>query len=351
MRIHTNRFETLPLVSAVERERLARDSAAGRDHRDAAATVDALDGIEVAPAAARDDAPDPCRIVSWNAERGREPDAAARRLAPQQASAWLLTELDVGMARSRQLHTARSLADAWPRAGFAFAVEFLELGLGGAAERAAHAGASNEVGYHGAAILSPHALEAPALVRLDAGGDWWDGRRGERRVGGRIAVLATLRVGGTPVTLAAVHLESHAGPEHRDAQTAALIEALEAYAPDRPALIGGDVNTHALTERALEDPKELARLMREDPERFRLPRRHEPLFDRLAAAGFECDACNLVETSTQRTPEGRGGLHLDWFFSRGLAVSEPEVVAATDPESGAALSDHEAIAVTISPER
>jgi hypothetical protein len=28
-------------------------------------------------------------------------------------------------------------------------------------------------------------------------------------------------------------------------------------------------------------------------------------------------------------------------------VSEPEVIAALDPESGEALSDHEAIAVTI----
>ena len=269
------------------------------------------------------------------------------------AEALLLSELDVGMARSQQRHTARELALRLGL-GFAFGVEFLELGLGNAAERERSAGEENAVGYHGGAVASARPLERPVLVRLDAGGDWFDGRRGERRVGGRIAVLATLRVAGAPVTLASVHLESHGDPGLRDAQMAALLEALDAYAPGAPALIGGDVNTHSLGSKELEDRDALARALRADPSRLAEPVAYEPLFARLEDAGFERRACNAgLPTERRRGEEGsrRGTLRLDWFFARGLDCSAPEVLAALDPATGEALSDHEAIAVTIRPLR
>ena len=58
----------------------------------------------------------------------------------------------------------------------------------------------------------PIRSSGPALVRLSADGAWFDGDHGERRVGGRIALLATLRIDGRPVTLADVHFESHSDP-------------------------------------------------------------------------------------------------------------------------------------------
>jgi hypothetical protein len=42
-------------------------------------------------------------------------------------------------------------------------------------------------------------------------------------------------------------------------------------------------------------------------------------------------------------------LKLDWFFTRGLATSDPEVMPALDG-ADAALSDHEAIAITVAPQ-
>jgi endonuclease/exonuclease/phosphatase family metal-dependent hydrolase len=345
--LSTDCVPDLSVVPKGERDRLAREAASGGAYAPAPGRVPALRQIEVAAGSASPPT-GACRIVAWNAERCRTPRAAAAMLAPLGAAAWLLTELDVGMARSGQAHTARRLAEHWG-AGFAFAVEFLELGLGGATEQREHAGKQNEIGYHGAAILSPHELGRPALVRLDEGGDWWDGQRGEMRVGGRIALLATLEVAGTPITLASVHLENHAGPERRDAQTAALLEAIDVYAPARPVLIGGDFNTHGLSLAALEDREQLARELRDDPSRLRSPIAHEPLFDRLQRSGFDVAESNCVTTSTQRTPDGRGSLHLDWFFARGLETSAPEVVAALDPETGETLSDHEALVVTIAP--
>jgi endonuclease/exonuclease/phosphatase family metal-dependent hydrolase len=344
----------LPVVPPEERAALLTRPAEASVHARAAARLSGLRCVEVSPP------PQPtpgaplaaARVVAWNAERGRFLDGAAGMLRAAGADALLLSELDVGMARTEQRHTLRELA-ARLRLGFAFGVEFLELGLGDPAERGRCAGAANDVGYHGGAVASERPLARPVLVRLDAGGDWFDGRRGERRVGGRIAVLATLEVAGVPVTLASVHLESHADPSLRDAQAAALLAALDAYAPGAPALVGGDLNTHSLGSAELEDRAALGRALRADPRRFAEPFGHEPLFERLAAAGFDRTSCNVAGASTvrQRGAAGseRGVLRLDWFFARDLGCSDPEVLAALDPATGEALSDHEAIAVTIRP--
>jgi endonuclease/exonuclease/phosphatase family metal-dependent hydrolase len=150
-----------------------------------------------------------------------------------------------------------------------------------------------------------------------------------------------------------VHLESHGDPSLRDAQAAALLAALDAYAPGAPALVGGDLNTHSLGSAELEDREALVRALRADPRRLAEPFAHEPLFERLARAGFDRSACNVAGASTERRrgAEGseRGTLRLDWFFARGLVCSDPAVLAAVDPATGEALSDHEAIAVTIRP--
>ncbi len=108
---------------------------------------------------------DSARILVWNAQRGRHPDEAAALLAGQGAAVNLLCELDNGMARTAQRHTARDLAQRLGQ-GYAYAVEFIELGLGDRRERAALAGRENALGFHGGAILSPCALARPVLERL-----------------------------------------------------------------------------------------------------------------------------------------------------------------------------------------
>jgi len=309
-----------------------------------------------APAASGDS----LRVVAWNAERCKDPRAAAALLRSTRADVFLLSELDWGMARAAQAHTARELA-AELGCGFAFGVEFLELGLGDPRERETHAGLENAVGYHGGAILSPRALLDPRLVRVERSGRWFDGALGERRVGGRIAVLCRLAIGSREVALAAVHLENNADPAERAAQLEALFDAIDAFAPGLPALVGGDVNTHSLGLAELQDRALLKAALDADPARIATPMPHEPLFALSERRGYDWRACNAVGTSTERrkrAPRGtsarepisdhaRGVLALDWFFARGLEVGEPEVIPAVDPASGGALSDHEAIAVTI----
>jgi len=269
----------LPPVPRQERERAAAGPTDAAAH---AAWIDAwacLHEVEVGAAAPRANADrfDAGRVLGWNVERGRRIDALAELIARERAELVLLSELDVGMARSHNLHTARELAE---RLGFAFAygVEFVELGLGSQEERAAHRGETNASGLHGGAILSATPLERPALVRLETRGAWFDGARGERRVGGRIAVLATWRPYGEAITVAAVHLESHSDPEDRSAQLAVLLEAIEAYCPGAPALVAGDLNTFSMRHADVTDRHRLTDALARDGERLRHPVPYEPLF-------------------------------------------------------------------------
>jgi len=308
-----------------------------------------FDRVELAPPPAAGTLAGPARIAFWNAERGKDLEASAALLGGLAADALLLCELDLGMARSGQVHTTRALAEHFGT-GYAFAVEFLELGLGDAREQAWHAGEVNRAGLHGAAILSAFALERPAVIRLETTGDWFDGRHGERRVGGRIAVVATLMIDGVPVALVSVHFESHGDPAQRAAQMGRLIEAIDAYAPDQPVLIGGDLNTSTVS-------RDWARGTGVKPvlpaERVLDPVPFEPMFEVAAAHGYDWRACNALGVPTQRTrPDGTPAPPLgkiDWFLCRGLVASDPATLAAVDAR-GVAISDHEVLVVTIAPD-
>ena len=346
--IVTRTTPAIALPDAAERARIAALPPTPEEHDSQFAACACLHELELAPPPGRN-APlhGPARIVFWNAERGKFLVPSAALLGRQGAAAQLLCELDLGMARSGQAHTARELAGHLG-AGYVFGTEFVELGLGDAWERGQHAGAVNTAGLHGTAILSPFALERPGMVRLPADGGWFDGTRGERRVGSRIALLATLWIDGRPVTLADVHLESHSDPQSRAAQMALLLAAIDAYGVAQPVLIGGDFNTstasrgHARGTGERPRPRPAERLL--DPVPF------EPLFELAAAAGYDWRACNTLGVPSQRTrpdgtpppPLGR----LDWFFSRGLLASDPQTVPAVDA-AGVAISDHEALTVAV----
>jgi endonuclease/exonuclease/phosphatase family metal-dependent hydrolase len=332
-----------------ERAALLRMPPTAKSHAAALGRHHALfDRVELAPPAAAATLAGPARIAFWNAERSKYLEASAALLGGLDADAFLLCELDLGMARSGQVHATRALAGRLAT-GYAFAVEFLELGLGDAREQAWHAGEVNQAGLHGAAILARCALERPAVIRLETTGDWFDGRHGERRVGGRIAVAATVRIGGAPVTLVSVHFESHGDPAQRAAQIGLLIEAIDAYAPAQPVLIGGDLNTSTVA-------RDWARGTGVKPvlpaERVLDPVPYEPLFEVAAGHGYDWRTCNALRVPTQRTradgtpaaPLGK----IDWFLSRDLVARDPVTLPAVDA-AGQPISDHEVLLVTVAP--
>ena len=98
------------------------------------------------------------RIVFWNAERLKYLAPSIAMLSAAGADAHVLCELDLGMARSRNIHTTAGLAQGHG-AGYIFAVEFVELGLGDNRERTWHKTEMNTSGLHGAGLLSRHVLK------------------------------------------------------------------------------------------------------------------------------------------------------------------------------------------------
>ncbi len=84
---------------------------------------------------------DSARILFWNAERLKFLEPSIAMLGAAKADAYVLCELDLGMARSGNIHTTADLAQGLD-AGYVFAVEFVELGLGDERERGWHKGAN-----------------------------------------------------------------------------------------------------------------------------------------------------------------------------------------------------------------
>jgi endonuclease/exonuclease/phosphatase family metal-dependent hydrolase len=289
------------------------------------------------------------RVAVWNVERLRSPAAVSALLKPHRPNVTLLTEVDKGMVRSGNRD---GLADLTSRLGhqYAYAVEFVELGLGDEGEVPADNKDDNALGFHGNAVTSAFSLQRPFLVRLDADGGWFGPERGQQRVGGRMAAGAQIVLAERPVTIVSVHLESNSDPAERAAQVARLISGIEEYDAAAPILIGGDFNTSTIDRRRGRDDDFRRAEFAADPRRLIEVEAHEPLFQVMARHDFEWRASNLPEP-TERTQPGRPQRErgkIDWIFSRGLASSEPLIIAALD-ENDAQISDHDCLLVTIAP--
>ena len=279
-------------------------------------------------------------IFSWNAERLKY-DIPSRALmgavAPDVA---LLTEVDIGMARSRNRHTVSDFAKP-SGAGYVYALEFAELGIGDDREMIWHKGETNQFGYHGNAIVSRHALHEPFAVRLDDGAHWFIGLEtaDQRRIGFRNAIAARIGEGDTALWCVSAHFENRATPETRADQARRLVAALNGRTGELPIVIGGDFNTSALPT-----GEEGIRRIFDDPSML------EPMFAVFREAGFEWHEANLPEPSCRTRPDGTPVgpfTKIDWFFTRGLQASDPATLAAVDSER-LAISDHEALRVTVS---
>jgi endonuclease/exonuclease/phosphatase family metal-dependent hydrolase len=323
--IITRRAGVLPAPDPI----LLADAALAPDdaHDRFAAEVPALHAVEHRPAPV--DRPVGARlsVAAWNAERLKYHAASAALL--RGADVVLLTEADIGMARSGNRHTVRDLAEALGM-GWAYGVEFVELGLGDARECQWHADEDNRIGLHGNAILSRHKLLDPVVIPLDPGGTWFAGRSGnQRRLGGRMAIAARLDT-PRPLWLVAAHLESHSDAADRGRQSERLAAAIDRLVPAGAGVVlGGDFNTTEALG-SLEAPE-------------------EPLFAVLRDAGFDWRRCNAPGPTQRTRPDGTPMppfAKLDWLFTRQVEAEAPETIPAVD-SMGAAISDHDLVAATV----
>ena len=280
-------------------------------------------------------APTTLRVAAWNLERCTAVEGSAALLARSGADVALLSEMDLGMARSGNRHTTRDLAAALG-AGHAYGVEFVELGHGLGRELERFSGQVNQGALHGNALVSRLPFSDAFVVPLDDGGAWFDLDWHHRRIGGRMALGATVALASGPVTLASVHLENRSTPGER---RTAMEHLLAALPPGAPAVVAGDLNVAALPKGAERDGSDW----------FDRPEAHEPLFAAMRDAGFDWLACNTPDQTRRPIPDGRPApwvQRIDWFFTRGVSASRPMTWAAAGKD-GAPLSDHELITVDI----
>ena len=224
-------LESLPLPDAALLESAREDVATKVRHDALAAEIAALNAVEYRPPQADHLLEDNIRLAAWNAERLKFGTASAALFTALQPDIVLLSEVDIGMARSGNRHTVAELAVALGM-GYAYGIEFVELGLGDEREEEWHQGERNTAGFHGNAILSRFPLHDFALIRLDQGGRWFGERPdlgkgpAQRRIGGRMALAA--RVADGDLVVVTVHLESDSTALDRAAQTERLLAALRA---------------------------------------------------------------------------------------------------------------------------
>jgi endonuclease/exonuclease/phosphatase family metal-dependent hydrolase len=314
------------------------------------------------------------RMAAWNLERGIEfpGQLQALRTHPylKECDVLLLTEADLGMARSGNRAVAQELARGLGMR-YAFAPCYLNLAKGCGVER--EAPGENWLGLHGNAVLSRYPIASARAIPLHNGVDKM--ARREKRIGRQAALAVDIDFPNLRITAVSVHLDAQSTQAHRRDQMADVIAGLDHH---RPVLLGGDWNTStynsttAMTAilgfclRVMMGVDNVIRNHYLHPYR----RFERGLFELLEKHGFDYRSPNalgeptgwydIADTKARqnlgewvpgwcfafirwalRNHGGRCPLKLDWFATRGLAAENPAVV------HGLALSDHDPIAVEI----
>jgi endonuclease/exonuclease/phosphatase family metal-dependent hydrolase len=318
----------LPQITEAQRQAILHAPRTADAHRALLASLPAMNAVQVGGTPSATALPADFTVVAWNLERCLFPGASAEHLEGVAPDVVLLSEMDHGMARTKQRHTTADMAAALGMT-YAYGVEFFEIGLGGETERAYCEDDFNARGWHGNAVLSKVPFGRATMFRLDDHGHWFSPDHGadpdQPRIGGRNAIAAVLPTVQGAVCVISTHLESNAGADHRAAQFRRLMDAAEAFAPDMPILIGGDLNTG-----------------NNSPPDYHW--RAETLFADAEARDFDWSftADGMTTRPSLITPHPKRQMKLDWICGRGLAPEASGVIPSVRAD-GTPLSDHDAV--------
>src|SRR5262249_18232053 len=145
----------------------------------------------------------------------------------------MLSEVDFGMARTRNRFVARDIAEAL-RMNYAFAPCYLALNKGNGTEKLA--AGDNQDSLHGNALLSPYAMLRVHSFGLPNGKDKMRGD--EKRIGSQRAVIADIQHPNGEFRAVCLHLDAHSSQRHRHLQMKLLLDHLDGLSPRLPVLIG-----------------------------------------------------------------------------------------------------------------
>jgi endonuclease/exonuclease/phosphatase family metal-dependent hydrolase len=328
---------------------------------------------------ATNDQPSAISAIAWNIERGNMfegiLDALRNHADLKDKDLYLLTELDYGMARSKNRFVARELA--WElKLNYVFAPVYIALQKGSGVESEAKGENTNSI--HGLAMFSKYPIKNVHAVPLPNGKDKMRGK--EKRLGYLRALIAEIEHPLGDFRAVTTHLDAHCSRKHRHLQMKIILDHLETL-PIMPTLIGGDWNT--TTFNSQNSPRAILGYWRRvfmGPKRvvknhFPYPDRYfeRDLFAELERRGFTYKNLNEpgvgtlhydVESIEKNTnlrdwvPQwcfpfifwaaGRVGgcvsVRLDWFAGKDIKpVDKPKTISNLKDISGKMLSDHDAI--------
>ncbi len=328
------------------------------------------------PALARDR----YRFLAWNLERGIELDGQLEAFRSHDylrtCDVLLLTETDVGMARSGNRAVAQILARELGL-HYAFVPCYLNLTKGSGVEYDAEG--ENLLGLHGNAVLSRYPIRGVHPIHLENGIDKMAGR--EKRLGRQTALAADIDFPNYAVTVAVVHLDANSSQRHRHNQMRDVLDGLET---DRPVIVGGDWNTTTYnSSRAFHAILGFWLRLFMGVNNVILNHYLHPynwfekdLFNLLESGGFDYKACNRLGERTisydaddpktrrnlgewvpgwcfafmrwaLRNHGGKCPLKIDWFATRGMRCQDPVVIHDLREGRPMPLSDHDAIGVDV----
>jgi endonuclease/exonuclease/phosphatase family metal-dependent hydrolase len=203
--------------------------------------MDSNQEIEVgnfAPAGWRAGAGSPIQVVDWNINRGLKLSGIIDFLASTKADLILLQEADLNARRTRQLNIAREISQRL-RMNYIFGREFQELTQGSEASPA----------FHGQATLSPWPLSNPRILRFHRQSNFWRPRwffpeiePFQERIGGRMALISEVNIGGRTLVTYNLHLESRGDNKLRCAQLDDCLDDARRYSFSTPIILAGDLN-------------------------------------------------------------------------------------------------------------
>jgi hypothetical protein len=144
----------------------------------------------------------PLKVIAFNMKHGTYWSEFARLIrhhwAMIDADVIILNSMDIGMARSNNVHTARKLAFEL-KMNYAWALEFVELTNGSYDDQNATVGMENALGLTGSAILSNCKIYDPMILRDALDDEYFsnkrsykNGRGAQKRLGGRMGLFVRI---------------------------------------------------------------------------------------------------------------------------------------------------------------
>jgi endonuclease/exonuclease/phosphatase family metal-dependent hydrolase len=255
------------------------------------------------------EAPSALRVVSWNIARGLQLEAVTEFLATANADVILLQEVDRHARRTNYRNVAREIAQKL-KVHYAFGCEFQELAQG---SRAAPA-------HHGQATLARWPIADCSVLRFQNQSNSWRPRWFlpslaplQRRLGGRMTLLAHALVAGRSLAVYNLHCESRGGDDLRYSQLDEFLRHAKSYSLDIPVLAAGDFNFDLSQSRPA---------------------------GALADAGFRNPFTALRQPTTSSRSRRNGPI--DWILLRGpLIGTNPQV------HNSVQASDHYPLSLTV----